>query len=82
MSDPKVINRNPFNVKPKQVWRENDRRSRLRTVRVISIDDTHATVETLTPARAGAEVSSRRTRIRLNRFNEKKTGYSLQTEAP
>ncbi len=58
-------------VKPGQVWADNDRRSQGRpNIVVIAVDKTHATVQ----APGG---SGRKSRIRLNRFRPTSTGYRL-----
>ncbi|MGV9278094.1 hypothetical protein [Streptomyces griseosporeus] len=71
-----------------QVWQDNDPRGYGRRVRIVAIDDTHATVElvttrqvpTLTGSRATAK-PGRRTRIRLDRFRPTSTGYRYVTTA-
>lgn len=68
-----------------QVWADNDKRSTGRTVRIVAVGRTHATVELVgqrgRPAR-GHEAKQkaepgRRTRIRLDRFEPTSTGYRL-----
>ncbi|MGI5274718.1 DUF6354 family protein [Nonomuraea sp. CA-218870] len=73
------------NVRPGQVWMDNDKRSEGRRVRVIEVDDTHATVvgvdiRGLPDSRN--RVAARRTRIRLDRFRPTSTGYRLVADAP
>lgn len=60
-----------------QIWQDNDPRGYGRRVRIIEIDDTHATVELHTPRAAGHQKAKpgRRTRIRLDRFRPTTTGY-------
>lgn len=76
-------------VRVGQVWADNDNRSAARQVRVVEIDDTHATVELVgqrgRPAR-GHELRQeakpgRRTRVRLDRFRPTSTGYRLVNDA-
>jgi len=73
-------------VKPRQVWADNDVRSRGRTVEVVSVDATHATVKVLTartaaPPQERERAVGRQTRIRLNRFRPNNTGYVLVADA-
>ncbi|MEU4154792.1 DUF6354 family protein [Streptomyces antimycoticus] len=62
---------------PGQIWQDNDKRSYGRRLRIIAIDDTHATCELVTPRDAGHQKAKpgRRTRIRLDRFRPTTTGY-------
>lgn len=62
-------------VKVGQVWEDNDPRTYKRPLRVLSLDDTHATVQS--PSGMG-----RVTRIRLDRFKPTSTGYRLIKDAP
>jgi hypothetical protein len=72
-------------VKPGQVWQDCDKRAYGRTVRVVDVDATHATVELVAqrgrPARGHEDAQraepGRRTRIRLDRFKPTSTGYRL-----
>lgn len=77
-------------VRPGQVWADNDPRSAGRTLRVDTVDDTHATCTVLTNAdgqqwlldnpniRSGAQdTRGRKVRIRLDRFRPTSTGYRL-----
>lgn len=69
-----------------QIWQDNDPRGYGRKVRIVAIDETHATVElatarqvpTLTGSRQTAK-PGRRTRIRLDRFRPTSTGYRYVT---
>jgi hypothetical protein len=72
----------PQKVEVGQVWADNDWRSEGRTVRVVEVDATHATVELVTAAEMLRGVTStrgagRRSRIRLDRFRPVSTGYRL-----
>lgn len=74
-------------VRPGQIWADNDWRSAGRTLRVIRVDDTHATCVVVTNDRrtqalvhAGQRAFDRRgkeTRILLRRFRPNSTGYEL-----
>lgn len=74
-------------VKPGQVWADNDWRSAGRTLEVEEVwqakysKHRYATCKVLT-ARDGANASSvgKRVRIRLDRFKPTSTGYRLVTE--
>ncbi len=81
-------------VRVGQVWADNDPRIKGRTVRITDIDDTHAVVEVLTNASKVEEQLARprsswrprdmrgtSTRIRLDRFVPRSTGYRLLQEA-
>lgn len=74
----------PADVRPGQIWRDNDRRSVGRTVRVLSVDATHANVELVTPRDGGHRGArpGRQSRIRLDRFRPTATGYRLVQDAP
>lgn len=61
---------NEIEVKPGQVWTDNDWRSKGRLLKVLAVDETHATVQS--PSGLG-----RMTRIRLDRFRPTSTGYRL-----
>jgi hypothetical protein len=70
-------------VRDRQVWADNDPRSAGRKVRVISVDETHATVVGVV-ASGGKYVPStaaRKTRIKLTRFKPTSTGYRLVQDA-
>lgn len=58
-----------------QVWKDNDKRSAGRRVRVVEVNFTHAVVQD--PSGRG-----RRTEIRLDRFKPTSTGYRLVEDAP
>lgn len=71
-------------VRPGQIWANNDKRSAGRKVRIVAID------EQPDPRKPGStgyavveQVTGRRTRIRLDRFRPTTTGYRLiqDTEA-
>src|SRR6478609_1153081 len=70
-------------VRPGQVWADNDWRSEGRTVMVLEVDerdgkDPHAIVEVLTPAKGGLPIKKpRKTRIAVRRFVPNSTGYRL-----
>lgn len=69
-------------VRPGQVWADNDKRSAGRQVRVVSVDDTHATV-VLHAVRPGGHQQAqlgRKTRVRLDRFRPTPTGYRLVSD--
>jgi len=59
-------------VKPGQVWADNDKRSRGRQVKILEVYETHALVQS--PSGMG-----RVTKIRLDRFRPNSTGYRLLT---
>jgi hypothetical protein len=63
-------------VKPGQIWADNDPRCAGRRMRIIRVDETHATVSPVAPKARG-----RATRIRLDRFNPTSSGYRLISEA-
>lgn len=81
-------------VRPGQIWADNDKRSAGRKVRVIAIEDASGwdggKRRPLVPARAVVEQvvgrhnegTGRRTRIRLDRFRPTSTGYRLVQDAP
>ncbi|NYV73125.1 DUF6354 family protein [Streptomyces sp. UH6] len=65
-----------------QLWQDNDPRSYGRKVRIVEIDDTHATVELHQPRQPVSSAKpGRRTRIRLDRFRPTSTGYRYVGEA-
>ena len=74
-------------VRPGQVWADNDWRSDGRTIRVDRIEKGEdgngdaAVVTTLTPARGVGRVGHQ-TRIAVRRFRATNTGYRLLQEAP
>lgn len=63
-------------VKEGQIWADNDRRSRGRTLKVLRVEAEHALCEVLTdgpyPHRSAV---GRTTSIRLSRFKPNSTGY-------
>lgn len=73
-------------VRPGQVWADNDQRAVGRTVRIERIDGDHAIVTVLTayrhatPGERARSVGKER-RIRITRFRPNSTGYRL-LEAP
>lgn len=69
-------------VRVHQVWADNDRRAAGRKVRVVEVDDTHATVEQADSRAHDRGHPGRRTRIRLDRFRPTSTGYRLLVDAP
>ncbi|SDH54098.1 hypothetical protein [Microbacterium sp. 77mftsu3.1] len=76
----------PITVAVGQVREDNDERSRGRTVRIVGIDETHASVVVLTarsnaPADVKKRVPGKRTRIRLDRLKPTGRGYRLITPA-
>lgn len=77
----------PGQVKPGQVWADNDPRSEGRTLRVDEIDGEFAVCTILTDANpelrwAGAKSTvGRATRIRLRRFRLVSTGYRYLRDA-
>ncbi len=80
-------------VKPGQVWADNDWRSEGRTLRVDEVDETHATCTVLTNPtnvqneldRAGniwrTDSRGKKRRIMLKRMRPTSTGYRLLEEA-
>lgn len=63
---------------PGQVWEDNDWRARGRTLRIDSVDETHATCTILTTGAHGPKTGvniGRQTRIMLRRFKPNSTGY-------
>ena len=65
-----------------QVWEDNDRRSKGRTVRVLRVETGHAVVTVLTARRNAPESERQRAigaerRIRLDRFKPTSTGYRM-----
>lgn len=60
-------------VRPGQIWADNDKRSKGHSIRVIAVDDTHATVADVADSRP----RPRQTRIRLTRFRPTSTRYRL-----
>lgn len=69
--------------KPDQIWVDNDPRSNGRQVKIIAVDETHATVVTIIDAlgQHHEAATARRTRIKLTRFKPTSTGYRLVEEA-
>lgn len=71
-------------VRPGQVWADNDYREAGRTVRIDSVDDRYAYCTVLT-GRASQGSSARtghKTRIALARMRPTSTGYRLESETP
>lgn len=70
-------------VRPGQVWADNDKRSAGRHVRIDLVDETHASVTTCDAQGnpSPSVLSARRTRIRLDRFRPTATGYRLVKDA-
>ncbi|MYT26090.1 hypothetical protein GTW69_38470 [Streptomyces sp. SID7760] len=65
-----------------QLWQDNDQRSYGRTVHIVEIDDTHATVLLHQPRLPVSSAKpGRRTRIRLDRFRPTSTGYRYVGQA-
>jgi hypothetical protein len=67
---------NPYNVKPHQVWADNDKRRQGRTLKVNSVETLHAKCEVLTFA-PNRQIKRKFVRIRLDRFRPRVNGYSL-----
>lgn len=69
-------------IRPGQIWADNDWRAEGRTVRILRVEHTHAVVTVLT-ARLNAQPGERdravgaERRIRLDRFEPTSTGYRL-----
>lgn len=74
-------------VRPGQVWADNDKRSVGRRVKVLEVldrgGDPHAIVEVISPARGSLmdPKKPRRTRIAVRRFVPNSTGYRLLKDA-
>ncbi|MEU4296407.1 DUF6354 family protein [Kitasatospora aureofaciens] len=70
-------------VRPGQVWADNDKRNVGRTIRIESVDNTHATVTLVTASRDDIQGArpKRTSRIRLDRFRPTSTGYRLIRDA-
>ncbi|HEU4751613.1 MAG TPA: DUF6354 family protein [Armatimonadota bacterium] len=62
-------------VRPGQIWADNDKRSAGRKVRVVEVGETHATVEQVITGQTARK--PRRSLIRLDRFRPTSTGYRL-----
>lgn len=73
-------------VRPGQVWADNDKRGYGRKVRVVEIieawGDRYAVVEQVTGRRSYDAKPGKRTKIRLDRFRPNSTGYRLVTDVP
>jgi hypothetical protein len=67
-------------VKPGQIWADNDKRSKGRRIRVLEVGQYHAIVRDA-DATPGAWPPGRKTRIRLDRFKPTSTGYRLVQDA-
>ena len=63
-------------VRPGQVWADNDPRAAGRHIRIDAVDVTHATVEAC-DSQGRRLLRARQTRIRLDRFRPTRTGYRL-----
>jgi hypothetical protein len=73
----------PITVRPGQIWADNDKRSEGRHIRVLEVDDTHATVVQVDiRGMVDSRTRQRQTRIRLDRFRPTSTGYRLVQDAP
>lgn len=69
-------------VETGQIWADNDPRAYARKLRVVEIDETHATVELYQPRHPVSSAKpGRRTRILLRRFRPTSTGYRLVRNA-
>lgn len=74
-------------VKPGQVWADNDQRSAGRTIRVDRIEGDKAVCTILTNRDAadlndwGTDMRGRQVRIKVSRFRPTSTGYRLVEEA-
>lgn len=74
-------------VRPGQVWADNDKRSVGRKVKVLEVEDRgggpYAVVEVISPARGSLvlDPKPRVTRIAVRRFVPNSTGYRLLEEA-
>lgn len=62
---------NPYDVRPGQVWVDQDKRSDGRQITILSVGDTHAVVKNVA-----------KTRVRLTRFRPNCTGYRLLKDVP
>jgi hypothetical protein len=75
-------------VRPDQVWADNDPRSVGRTLRVDQIEDGKATCTVLTNRDAadlndwGTDMRGRTVSIKVSRFKPTSTGYRLIKDAP
>lgn len=89
-----MAHRHPIvEVKPGQIWADNDWRSAGRIVRIESVDETHATCTIVAnPTSVQAELDKygkvwrvdmrgKTTRIQLARFKPTSTGYRLLEDA-
>lgn len=70
-------------VRVGQIWQDNDPRADGRTIRIVEVDATHATVELVSQRAVGHQQAKpgRRSRIRLDRFRPTSTGYRLVEDA-
>lgn len=65
-------------VKPGQVWADNDPRTPGRTIRVEKVEGDRATCTVLTPAtNSHLDSTGRTTTVALSRFRPTRTGYKL-----
>jgi hypothetical protein len=69
-------------VRPQQVWADNDARSAGRTLRVDAIDGQQAVCTVLTTAAGAIGTPGRSVRIAVRRFRPTSTGYRLLTDSP
>lgn len=78
-SSTRVGGGNPYQVEVRQLWADDDPRSRQRMIEVVELDDTHAVVETVRTGEGQMveKADRRRTRIRLSRFHPGSNGYRL-----
>lgn len=64
-------------VRPGQVWADNDPRSAGRTLQVVAVGKNSARCVVLTPVTGGATGAGRTTMIALDRFRPVSNGYRL-----
>lgn len=66
----------PHEVKPGQVWADNDKRSKGRHVLVVAVGKPGPLTALVVPCtQDGRQTGHRRTKIRLDRFKPTSTGY-------
>lgn len=63
-----------------QIWADNDRRSKGRTVRVVGIEANRVSVETVTGVGGKPAPKRKPASILLNRFRPNSTGYSFVSD--
>lgn len=72
-------------VKPGQIWADNDKRSKGRHIRIVAMNGSRALVEQVAynerDGIAAALPGVRQTRIRLDRFRPTSSGYRLVQDA-